>query len=313
MPLDPDLASALRDIDEESLPADLEGPALVAAARRIHERKAVTVTPPERRAHVGHVADRAIPGPAGSVPVRIYEPDSSAGPRPAVVWLHGGGWITGSLDTADTLARAVCAALDAIVVSVDYRLAPEHPWPAGLEDSLAALRWTAAHAADLGIDGGRIVIGGDSAGGNLAAVVAQHPDRPDLAAQLLLYPAVDLDAAADYPSRSQNATGYGLTLDDAAISFSLYPGGADVSDPRISPLHAPSFRGLPPAVVAVAEYDPLRDEGIAYAARLADAGVPVQLHQGTGLAHGCFDMLGTVGAAREELRKILSGISSNLS
>ena len=221
--------------------------------------------------------------------------------------------MTGSLETGDILARAVCEALHAVVISVDYRLAPEHPWPAGLNDCTAALEWVTAHAAELGADPERIIVGGDSAGGNLAAVLAQTAaPKATLIGQLLLYPAVDLDTNADYrfPSRMEKADGYGLGIDEIRTCYRVYAAGTDITNPNISPLRAATFACLPPAVIAVAQHDPLRDEGCEYAKSLEAASVPVVLHQGLGLVHGCFDMLGLSPAAAEELDRVLDSATA---
>lgn len=312
--LDADIAEFLADPFLIQPPANWPHSAdSVATARIVHENKARYVTRPEHRFPVAAVRGLTIPGPAQPVELRIYEPIAALGPGkpPLVLWLHGGGWMTGSLDTGDTLARAVCSALGAIVVSVDYRLAPENPWPAGLDDCTAALQWLGTHAEDLGGDPARIVVGGDSAGGNLAAVLAQNPPSSmNLAAQLLLYPAVDLDPRAEqiFPSRTEKGQEYGLGPDEVRDCFEQYIAGADATDPQISPLRAPTVAGLPPAVIATAEHDPLRDEGRAYAEALHAAGVEVVLHDGHGLVHGCFDMLGISATAATELGQVLESL-----
>lgn len=200
------------------------------------------------------------------------------GPLPALVYLHGGGWTLGSSETHEVLARRLCAGADVAVLNVDYRLAPEHPFPAAVEDSLAAFRWLHEHAADLGIDPGRIAVGGDSAGGNLAAVVCQltrDEGGAMPAFQMLLVPATDFSRS--YPSAETFARGFFLTAATMEWYEQHYLGDADRSDPRASPLLAESLEGLPPAYVAVAGWDPLRDEGIAHAEALRRAGVPVTL------------------------------------
>ena len=317
MSLDPDIAAYLQNIALHTPPADWShGHDPVATARFLHERKAALVTPPQQRSAVAGVEDQSIPGPGGPVKIRIYHPLlplNQGNPPPLVLWMHGGGWMTGSLETGDILARAVCEALHAVVISVDYRLAPEHPWPAGLNDCTAALEWVTAHAAELGADPERIIVGGDSAGGNLAAVVAQTAaPKTTLIGQLLLYPAVDLDTNADYrfPSRMEKADGYGLGLDEIRTCYRVYPAGAYSAHPKISPLRAATFVGLPPAVIAVAQHDPLRDEGCAYAESLEAAGVPVVFHEGLGLVHGCFDMLSLSPAAADELDRVLDSATT---
>jgi acetyl esterase len=208
------------------------------------------------------------------------------------VFLHGGGFVIGDLDTHDDQARLVSAEVGAVVVSVDYRLAPEHRWPAGLEDCVAATRWALAHVDELGGDPARVAVAGDSAGGNLSAAVAlelRGEPGPQLAAQLLLYPATDFTEESTHPSREENSKGYLLTEDDMRWFGDQYvPEGADRRDPRLSVLHAGDLSGLPPAVVATAGYDPLRDEGEAYADALAAAGVRVVRHRYDNLIHGFF-------------------------
>jgi acetyl esterase len=312
MPLDPVLAGLIAGLpgDDTSVqPVALD----VATARVNFENDARNLTPIDQRDPVDDVLDTTVSGPGGPVPVRVYLPLPAAGPAPVVVWFHGGGWVIGSLDTGDTVARALCHGLGAVVVSVDYRLAPEHPWPAGLEDAAAVLRWIADYPEEHGGDPQRVLVGGDSAGGNLSAVLAQRlrDTRPALMGQILIYPATDLDMDRSdrYPSMQENASGYVLTPEAVRWCVQTYlPSGADVDDPRISPARCADLTGFPPAVVAVAEFDPLRDQGVAYASALRQAGVPAVLHEGRGLIHGCFDMLGIVPATRSELDRVLASV-----
>lgn len=224
--------------------------------------------------------DRTVPGPAGPVPVRIYTPPTTE-PVGVLVYLHGGGWTIGDLDTHDHPCRTLCQDGSVVVVSVDYRLAPEHPYPAALDDARAALDWVAGHTVELGVPGGPIAVGGDSGGGNLAAVlalIARDEGGPDLGFQLLVYPAVDLrtDSIERYPSLRENASGYLLTLEHMELFIANYrPDPALGEDWRVSPLLAPDHSGLPPALVITAGFDPLRDEGTAYAEALVAAGVEV--------------------------------------
>ena len=214
---------------------------------------------------VASVQDRTVPGAAGPIPARIYRPEG-AGPFPTVAYFHGGGYVIGNLDTHDNMCREISRGARAVVVSVDYRLAPEHPFPAGIEDAVAAAKWIVAHARELG--GNDVVaVAGDSAGGNFSAVVSQQlrDAGTPLAAQFLIYPAVD-HVAAVYPSAEQNAKGYFLEEQTMAWFYNHYAGHvADTMDPRLAPLQAKSLAKLPPAVIVTAEFDPLRDQGPAYA------------------------------------------------
>jgi acetyl esterase/lipase len=250
------------------------------------------------RTEVASVEDRTFPGPAGPVPVRIYRPataDTATAP-PALVWFHGGGFVIGDIETADANARDLAAGAGAVVVSVGYRLAPEDPFPAGVDDAIAAVRWVADDHDELGVDPGRLAVGGDSAGGNLATVVAQQlaaDGGPALRFQLLVYPVTDL--GLQHPSIDENADGYLLTKDEM-IWFSHHYLGDRIddlaTDPRVSPLQAPeeALADLPPALVITAEYDPLRDEGEAYGERLRQAGVDVTLTRYDGVIHGFYGM-----------------------
>jgi acetyl esterase len=286
VPVDPEIAGVLALLAAVDQPMHRMTPqqardgfaALVVGGRR-----------PEDVIPVKSVEDTTVPGAAGDLPARVYRPDEG-GPLPTVVLLHGGGWVIGDLDTHDNTARQIARDARVVVVSVGYRLAPEAPFPAAVEDAIAATLWVAEHADELGGDE-RVAVAGDSAGGNLAAVVTQHfrdTDGPALAAQLLIYPATDV--AGDYPSRTENGTGYFLETATMEWFFDHYAGSETDIDARLSPLHAEDLSGLPPAVVVTAEYDPLRDEGEAYAQALADAGVRVEQCRFDGMIHGFFDM-----------------------
>jgi acetyl esterase len=231
--------------------------------------------------------DRTIPGPAGEIPIRVYTP-AGEGPKPVIVYFHGGGWVIGELDTVDNPLRRIANRTGAVVVSVDYRLAPEHVYPAAFDDSYAATAWVAEHAAELGGDPERIAVGGDSAGGNLAAAVAiaaRDRQGPRLAAQLLIYPVTDFDFTTE--SYDQNGEGYLLTKGSMQWFWAHYLGAQDLGkDPYACPARADDLAGLPPAFVATAEFDPLRDEGEAYAANLRIAGVDVTAKRYDGMLHG---------------------------
>lgn len=242
------------------------------------------------------------------VPVRIYQPQGAGdgAVRPLVVLYHGGGFVLGSVAASDPQARRMAEDLDAVVVSVDYRLAPEHRFPAGLRDAYAALVWAAGQAASLGADPERLVVAGDSAGGGLAAgvaLVARDEGGPAIALQLLLYPV--LDGRCDSDSYRENATGYFLTAAHMRWFWEQYLGpDGDPLDPLASPLLAPDLAGLAPAYVATAEHDPLRDEGAAYAARLAQAGVAVDHRCFDGLFHGFYglgQLLDAAAVAHDEI------------
>lgn len=255
------------------------------------------------------VVERVIPGPAGDLPVRAYRPTDDDRPLPVVAFFHGGGWVLGDLDTHDHVTRALANRSGALVVSVDYRLAPEHRWPAAVDDAEAATRWLAAHADELGGDPGRLAVAGDSAGGNLAAVVARRwrdarragEDLPALAAQLLTYPVTDCDLGTD--SYQRNGDGFLLTRASMAWFWDHYvPDPAHRAHPDASPLRAHDLTDLPPAAVVTAGHDPLLDEGAAYARALADAGVDVVHRRYDDMVHGFVSMLGLVDAADHALR-----------
>jgi acetyl esterase len=282
----------------------------VAQARAFHTQDAAPLN--GEAVPVAAVADRAVPGPGGDLPVRVYTPEGEA-PFPIVVFFHGGGWVVGTLDTYDPLCRALAAAVPAVVVSVGYRLAPEHRWPAAVEDAYAATLWASRHAAELGGAQHRLAVAGDSAGGNLAAVVALGArDRggPAIAVQLLVYPA--LDAAGDTGSWREHAEGFYLTAAGMRWYWDHYLGGADGAAPDASPLRAAFLGGLPPALVVTADHDVLRDEGEAYAARLREAGVAADVHRVEGVVHGFLRWRAVTGAADAALQGAAAALRSAL-
>ncbi len=292
MPLDPNIAVLLTFIENAGYPPMSEG--TVAQARQGLRTLMVDMRDPATLVPVASVA----PGLAGDVPVRVYRPEAE-GPVPTIVFFHGGGFVIGDLDTHENVCRQLCRDVGAVVVSVDYPLAPEHPFPAGPDAGWNALTWAVLHVDEYGGDATRIAVGGDSAGGNIAAVCAQRARREGiaLAAQLLVYPAVDM--LGEYASRVDNAEGYFLTLADMEWFATKYLGVTDpgtteaeklARDPRVSPLLSDDLGGLPPAVVATAEFDPLRDEGNAYADALAAAAGDVRHRQFPGLIHGFYGM-----------------------
>ena len=282
----------------------------VEQARAFHVADAPALNGPP--AAVAAVEDRLVPGPAGELPVRVYTPEGEP-PFPIVVFFHGGGWVVGTLDTYDPLCRALAAATPAVVVSVHYRLAPEHRWPAAVEDAYAATVWASRNAAALGGAQHRLAVAGDSAGGNLAAVVALGArDRggPAIAFQLLVYPA--LDAAGDTASWAEYADGYYLTAAGMRWYWDHYLGDADGRAPDASPLRAAFFGGLPPALVLVADHDILRDEGEAYAARLRQAGVDADARRVEGVVHGFLRWRSVTGAADAAVQEAARAVAAAL-
>ena len=271
-------------------------------ARARYRRESLLFRGPETP--VGGVRDFSIPGGGGRLRVRHYAPAESH-PQPLTVYLHGGGFTIGDLDTHDEACRILCAEGRIHVLSVDYRLAPEHPFPAALDDTRAALRWAQANAAELGADPARVAIGGDSAGGNLSAVVALETrgDRPP-AAQLLIYPVTDRKNTR--LSQQLFGEGYFLSNADRAAFTGFYLDGTGTPerDWRVSPLYAESHAGLPPALVVTAGFDMLRDEGEAYATALRDAGTPVVLTRVDAHGHGFLHMTGVSPGARRAMVQV---------
>ncbi len=262
------------------------------------------------------VEDLAIPGPEGSIPARFYEPSGlGLEDRPLIVYFHGGGWTIGDLDTCDSVCRFLALEVPATVLSVGYRLAPEHPFPAAVDDALAAFHWATVGNTRLGVDPGRVAVAGDSAGGNLAAAVsllARDGEGPSPAMQALIYPVTD--AVGGQRSRDEFAKGFLLTKADMDWFERHYlPPGADHADPRVSMLRAADLSGLPPAYVATAGFDPLRDEGEAYAAKLQDAGGQVTLRRHPGLIHGFANMTEVSGTARAAMLELAGALRNGLS
>jgi acetyl esterase len=254
---------------------------------------------------LGRVEDLSIPGPGGDIPLRLYA-TGHGGLRPALVYFHGGGFVFGNIETHDAVCRAIAKESDAVVMSVDYRLAPEHKFPAAVDDSLAATVWVAANAERLGIDARSIAVGGDSAGGNLATVVAMRcrdVGGPALAAQVLIYPVTD---SSSFDTASHRDFGDSYFLTSAAMDWFTghYLASPDQKrHPEVSPLLATNLSGLPPALVITAEFDPLRDEGEAYAQRLQQAGVPVTVSRYPGMIHGFVSMRGVLSGGRQAIQE----------
>ena len=299
--LDPDIACMLA-IGARTGDAELGKASPAVERRKMAESIHLVEDMPDGAVEV---TERAVLGPAGRIPARLYEPAGLARPSPGLVFIHGGGWVTGDLDTHDTLCRRIALVGRLRVLSVAPRLAPEHRFPAAVEDSVAAFRAAAQNAAAFGIDPTRLGIGGDSAGGNLSAVVGLETRGDALrpALTVLIYPAVD--ATCSQPSHRRLGQGYLLTSDSIAWYLDHYiPDRAQRRDPRISPLLAPDLAGAPPAIVAVAGFDPLVDEGERYADRLAEAGAEVEVLRSPSLPHGFVLMTGLVPAAMAATEEI---------
>jgi acetyl esterase len=294
MPLDPNMQMVLDQM------ASIGAPPLhqlsVADARASFDMMVTMMGPGEE---VASVEDRTIHAGGHDLPIRIYRPEGLGdGPAPTLVFYHGGGFVIGGLATHDRDCRALANRGQCQVIAVDYRLAPEHPFPAAVEDATAALDYVVSHAGELGVDTGYLAVGGDSAGGNLAAVAALHARDTGipLKLQLLIYPAV-AGEAGEFPSRTENATGYMLDAESIAWFMNAYFPEGVPDDWRAAPMSAPDHSGVAPALVITAEFDPLRDEGEAYARALEAVGVPAKATRYDGLIHGFFGMGPIVPAA----------------
>lgn len=307
MPLDPQAQAVLDQLEALGLPPN-------------H-----TVSPEEARANgkarpraagpeVARVEDRSIIVPGRHIPIRTYTPEGS-GPFPLLVWFHGGGWVVGDLDSADGTARHLAVGAGCVVVSVDYRLAPETKFPGAADDCYAATQWAANNAGALGADAGRIAVGGDSAGGNLAAVVplmARDMGGPPLVFQLLIYPVTDRDFETS--SYRRNADGYLLSRDSMIWYWDRYMASeSDAKNPYCAPLQAKEMSGLPPALVITAEFDPLLDEGEAYAHRLLEAGVPTECTRYDGMVHGFYGMSAVMDKGKQALSQSAAALRTAFS
>lgn len=309
--LDPDIAKLLAVMPDTDLAS---GPEAVRAGMRA--AAAAQTTPPP---FVAAVEDIEVMGGEGPIAARVYRP--TAGPAPTIAFYHGGGWVAGDLVTHDRAARRIAIECGAVVVSVDYRRPPEAPFPAAFDDAVASLKDIAARIHEFGGDASRLAIAGDSAGGNLAAAAALacRDSGPRLHAQLLIYPVTDVSGRyrnakhnARYPSRWKNEGGFFLSLEMMAWFAEHYVSANDSWDARVSPLRARSLAGLPPTTLCVAEFDPLRDEGLAFADALEVAGVEVKRHAGSGLIHGYFRMEDASAGAGAEAKRVRADFAALL-
>ncbi|MEQ8745916.1 alpha/beta hydrolase [Pyruvatibacter sp.] len=314
MSLDPQVEALLAQLSENPAPKLWDIP--LADARATYDGMAAVLDLPD--VPIGKTEDIVIPGPAGDIPARIYTPVAGGGAAlPCLVFFHGGGFVIGGLGTHDALCRTLANEAGVRVVAVDYRLAPEHAYPAAAEDCYAATAWVEQNAGDLGIDPNAIAVGGDSAGGNLAAVVAlmaRTKKGPQIAFQLLIYPTTDFTDAEQWGSRTQFGEGYFLEKETMRWFESQYMGGNDAarSEETASPLGARDLSGLPPAYVITAGFDPLRDEGKAYADALNAAGTKAEYIDYPGMIHGFFNMQGVLDVARDAVKVAAAKLAAAL-
>ena len=308
MPLDPQLQPIIDLMNAQPAPPTDIPPAEMRE-RMNKEMETGFVALGDDPIELPKVVDHAVPVAGGAITVRVYTPEGD-GPFPAHLYIHGGGFFMGTLDSFDNVCRSIAAGAGCVVASVDYRLAPEYKFPIAPEDCYAALLWLADHVDELNVDGARISVGGGSAGGNLAAVIAlmtRDRNGPPLVFQVVEIPVTDMTAS--FPSITENGTGYMLTKDAMEMFGSFYlDDPADATNPYASPYFADDLTGLPPALVVTAEFDPLRDEGEAYARRLQEAGVPTELVRMDGHFHGSMAFTKVLPSAvehRERVNRVL--------
>jgi acetyl esterase len=303
---DPQIQRLLDMMDQQRAPPTY-GVSVETARNQLEELFSMADPEP-----IGEVQEFEIPGPDSPLPVRVYAPEGSEGPLPVFVTFHGGGWVIGNLDTHDPVCRAVANEAECLVLSVEYRLAPEHPFPTAVEDAYAATEWAAEFAPDLGGDPNRIAVGGDSSGGNLTAAVTlltRDRDGPDLCHQSLIYPAVSSPRLHEFDSYEENAEGYLLERESAEWFYERYIQRAtDARNEYAAPLLARDLSGVPSATVITAGFDPLRDEGFAYADRLDEAGVPVEHENFEGMIHGFVNLVDMVDQSREAIGVVADGL-----
>ncbi|MBP2473972.1 acetyl esterase [Crossiella equi] len=310
--LHPEVQAVLRLMNLSNKENPLGGGSVAQARRQLRETTALIKGPDLPMAEIRELS---VPGPGGPIRCRLYLPEHVPTPAPALVFFHGGGWVTGDLDTHDHVCRTLAQHAGVVVLSADYRLAPEHPFPAAVEDALAVFRYAVDQSASLGINPAQVAVGGDSAGGNLSIVTTQltrHDDGPKPVFQLLFYPATDFSVRRE--SRLLFGRNFVLTEERMTWFESKYLANPDdVHDHRASPLLTEDLSGLPPAYLATAGFDPLRDEGEAYAARLAEAGVPVFLRRHRGLIHGFANILGIGHTGRDAVLEAAGALRMGLS
>jgi acetyl esterase len=302
MPLDPQARAMIERTQALGLPPTRE---MTPQQARDSVRQRSAALP---REEVQSARDYRVAVDGGAITVRVFTPRGTA-PLPALVYFHGGGWVTGDIDTHEGICRTLANAAGCVVASVDYRCAPEFTYPAAAEDAYAATRWVVDNARELGVDVRRLAVIGDSAGGNLAAAVslmARDRKGPSISMQVLVYPVTDCDFTR--PSCIDNAEGYLLTTDSMKYYWDQYAPGDRRLQPYASPMRAASLAGLPPALVITCEYDPLRDEGEAYAAKLAAAGVPVAQTRYPGMIHAFFRFTNVLDAARAAVKEVTAAL-----